>query len=77
MGIEIERRFLVKNEDWKSQIVLSEDFSQAYLNSSIDEWATRVRVTERSTKQDKKFMVPQLTLQETLWRLYKKQKQKY
>lgn len=46
MGIEIERRFLVKNEDWKTQIVLSEDFSQAYLNSSIDEWATRVRVID-------------------------------
>ena len=48
MGIEIERRFLVKNEDWKSQIVLSEDFSQAYLNSSIDEWATRVRVIDNN-----------------------------
>ena len=46
MGIEIERRFLVKNEDWKSQIVLNEDFSQAYLNSSIDEWATRLRVID-------------------------------
>ncbi len=43
MGIEIERRFLVENEEWKSQAILSEDFSQAYLNSSIDEWATRVR----------------------------------
>ena len=32
MGIEIERRFLVENEDWKSQAILSEDFSQAYLN---------------------------------------------
>ena len=46
MGLEIERRFLVKNEDWKSKIVLSEDFSQAYLNSRIDEWATRVRVID-------------------------------
>ena len=46
MAIEIERRFLVKNEDWKSQIVLSKDFSQAYLNSSIDEWATRLRVID-------------------------------
>ena len=44
MGIEIERRFLVKNEEWKSQIIFSEEFSQAYLNSSIDEWATRVRI---------------------------------
>ena len=46
MGIEIERRFLVKNEDWKSQIILSEDFSQAYLNSSKNEWTTRVRVID-------------------------------
>ena len=44
MGIEIERRFLVENEYWKSQVILSEDFSQAYLNSSVDEWATRVRI---------------------------------
>ena len=46
MGIEIERRFLVKNEDWKSQIILSEEFRQAYLNSNIDEWATRVRIID-------------------------------
>ena len=46
MGIEIERRFLVENEDWKSQVILSENFSQAYLNSSNDEWATRVRIID-------------------------------
>ena len=46
MGIEIERRFLVANEDWKSQVILSEDFDQAYLNSKVDTWATRVRVIE-------------------------------
>jgi len=46
MGIEIERRFLVENEDWKSQVILSEDFSQAYLNSSLDEWATRIRTID-------------------------------
>ncbi len=46
MGIEIERRFLVKNEDWKSQIILSEGFSQAYLNSKLDEWVTRVRLID-------------------------------
>ena len=44
MGIEIERRFLVENEDWQSQVILSENFNQAYLNASLDEWATRVRV---------------------------------
>ena len=46
MGIEIERRFLIKNEDWKSQIILSEEFSQAYLNSKIDDWATRIRIID-------------------------------
>ena len=46
MGIEIERRFLIVNEDWKSQIILSEDFNQGYLNSKVDEWATRVRVID-------------------------------
>ena len=48
MGIEIERRFLVENEDWKDQVIRSEIFSQAYLNSSVDEWATRVRIIDNN-----------------------------
>ena len=44
MGIEIERRFLVKSEDWKSKVILTQDIRQAYLNSSVDEWATRIRI---------------------------------
>ena len=48
MGIEIERRFLVENEDWKSQVLLSEDFSQAYLNSSFNEWTIRVRIIDKN-----------------------------
>ena len=47
MGIEIERRFLVENEDWKSQAILSEDFCQAYLNSSVDQWSTRIRTIDK------------------------------
>ena len=46
MGIEIERRFLVKNEDWRPKVILREDFSQAYLNSNSDEWTTRVRIID-------------------------------
>ncbi|MBW3048659.1 hypothetical protein DNJ72_00955 [Prochlorococcus marinus XMU1403] len=48
MGIEIERRFLVENEDWKDQIIRSESISQAYLNSCVDEWATRVRIIDNN-----------------------------
>ena len=44
MGIEIERRFLVRNEDWRSKVILSENFSQAYLNSNSDKWITRIRL---------------------------------
>ena len=46
MGVEIERRFLVENEDWRSEVILSEDFSQAYLNSNSDEWTIRVRTID-------------------------------
>ena len=48
MGIEIERRFLVKNEDWRSKVILSEEFTQAYLNSSTDEWTTRIRIIDNN-----------------------------
>ena len=44
MGIEIERRFLVQNESWRSRIILSEDFIQGYLNSHPANLAVRVRI---------------------------------
>ena len=44
MGIEIERRFLVQNESWKSFIKLSADFHQGYLNSHPEDLAVRVRI---------------------------------
>ena len=48
MGIEIERRFLVKNEDWRSKVIFSEDFRQAYLNSNSDGWTVRVRIIDNN-----------------------------
>ena len=48
MGIEIERRFLVENEDWKPQALVSQYFRQAYLNSSLDDWTVRVRVIDNN-----------------------------
>ncbi len=45
MGIEIERRFLVQNESWRSRIILSEDFIQGYLNSHPEDLAVRVRIS--------------------------------
>ena len=46
MGIEIERRFLVKNNDWESKILISEDFRQTYLTSNIDDWIVRARIID-------------------------------
>ena len=48
MGIEIERRFLVKSRDWESKALLSQKFKQAYLNSNIDEWTVRVRIIDNN-----------------------------
>ena len=44
MGIEIERRFLVKNEDWRPKVVTGEDLIQGYLNDNSDQWTIRVRI---------------------------------
>ena len=49
MGIEIERRFLVKSDEWKSKVILTQDIRQAYLNSSVDEWSTRIRIINNNT----------------------------
>ena len=45
MGIEIERRFLVKNENWKRLTIFSEDFIQGYLNSNPEDLAVRIRIS--------------------------------
>ena len=45
MGIEIERRFLVQSESWKSLAILSEDIIQGYLNSHPENLAVRVRIS--------------------------------
>ena len=48
MGIEIERRFLVENEDWKSQVIQSENYKQAYLTSDLDQWTIRIRIIDNN-----------------------------
>lgn len=43
MAVEIERKFLVRNEEWRNQVDESFEISQGYLNSSIDR-NVRVRI---------------------------------
>ena len=43
MCFEIERRFLIKNNDWEQLINHKADIIQGYLSSSSDGWIVRIR----------------------------------
>ena len=43
MCIEIERRFLLKNNDWEKLINHKSDIIQGYLSSSSESWLVRIR----------------------------------
>ena len=43
MCIEIERRFLVKNNDWEKLISHKSDIIQGYLSANSESWIVRIR----------------------------------
>ena len=43
MALEIERRFLIKNDNWKEFINKKIYIEQGYLSNSLDGWIIRVR----------------------------------
>ena len=43
MCFEIERRFLIKNNDWKKLINRKSNIIQGYLSSDSDSWIVRIR----------------------------------
>ena len=43
MCIEIERRFLIKNNDWEKLINRKSDIVQGYLSSNLNSWIVRIR----------------------------------
>ena len=43
MCIEIERRFLIKNNDWEKLIIRKSNIIQGYLSSHSDSWIVRIR----------------------------------
>ena len=45
MAIEIERRFLIKNDNWKEFITKKIYIEQGYLPNSLDNWIIRIRFT--------------------------------
>ncbi len=45
MGLEIERKFLIKNDNWKSKITKSFEIKQGYLSLDVER-TVRIRITE-------------------------------
>ena len=50
MALEIERRFLIKNDDWKEFITKKIFIEQGYLSKSLDDWLIRLRFTGKDYK---------------------------
>ena len=50
MAFEIERRFLIKNDNWKKYITKKIFIEQGYLSSSLDGWIIRIRFSGKDYK---------------------------
>ena len=50
MALEIERRFLIKNDNWKEFINKKIYIEQGYLSNSLDGWIIRVRLIGKNSK---------------------------
>jgi len=50
MALEIERRFLVKNDIWIELITKKIFIEQGYLSKSLDGWIIRIRSTGKNSK---------------------------
>ena len=50
MALEIERRFLIKNDSWKKFTIKKIFIEQGYLSKSLDDWIIRIRFTGEDFK---------------------------
>jgi CYTH domain-containing protein len=50
MALEIERRFLIKNDNWKEFINKKVYIEQGYLSNSLDGWIIRIRLIGKKSK---------------------------
>ena len=50
MAQEIERRFLIKNDNWKKFITNKIFIQQGYLSKGLDDWIIRIRFTGKDFK---------------------------
>ena len=50
MALEIERRFLIKNDNWRKFITNKIIIEQGYLSKTIDDWIIRIRFNGKDFK---------------------------
>ena len=50
MALEIERRFLIKNENWKKFTTKKIFIEQGYLSKNLDDWIIRIRFSGEGFK---------------------------
>ena len=50
MVLEIERRFLIKNDSWKKFIIKKIHIEQGYLSKSLDDWIIRIRFSGKNSQ---------------------------
>ena len=50
MSLEIERRFLIKNDNWREFITKKVFIEQGYLSKDLDDWIIRIRFTGKEFK---------------------------
>ena len=50
MALEIERRFLIKNDEWKEFVTRKTFIEQGYLSSNLDDWIIRIRFNGENFK---------------------------
>jgi len=60
MVLEIERRFLIKNDNWKRFITKEIMIEQGYLSRSLDDWIIRIRFTGKTLKLHSKNILKAL-----------------
>ncbi|RMD84543.1 MAG: CYTH domain-containing protein, partial [Lentisphaerae bacterium] len=46
MAFEIERKYLVRGEQWKAGIIRTEHIIQGYFNTGSPKWVQRVRICD-------------------------------
>ena len=50
MALEIERRFLIKNDNWREFVTNRTFIEQGYLSKNLDDWIIRIRFTGKDFK---------------------------